>query len=449
MAKVRTVFFCQSCGYQSAKWLGRCPDCNGWGTLIEERVERPAAAQSSSGPQPESYPQISVDPEERFSTKIPELDRVLGGGAVKGSAVLIGGDPGIGKSTLLLQALERIGKKALYVSGEESVRQIRMRGERLSISAENLFVLAETSLERILARCEEMDGFKVVAVDSVQTIYSEALGSSPGTVSQVREVAAAFLRFAKQSGATIFLVGHVTKDGVIAGPRVLEHLVDTVLYFEGDGGHSYRLLRAVKNRFGSTNEIGLFEMGGGGLIGVENASAFFLSERSEETAGSAIVVTVEGTRPLLIEVQALVSPSFLSMPRRTANGLDANRVSLLLAVLDRRAGLHFSGQDVYVNVVSGISLNEPAVDLAVAAALASSLRERPIPGGTILFGEIGLSGEIRAVHQSEARLKEGAKLGFKRAILPEVNLGTLKKREGFPGLELIGVKSVREALEAI
>jgi DNA repair protein RadA/Sms len=383
-----------------------------------------------------------------MTTGSAEVDRVLGGGVVPGSVILIGGDPGIGKSTLLLQILQALSNRfgtLLYVSGEESPAQLKMRGERLGVSAEGLLVFSETSLEEILRQVERLKPL-ALAVDSIQTVFTEQISSAPGSVSQIREVAARLMFFAKKSGTTVFLIGHVTKEGAIAGPRVLEHIVDTVLYFEGNKGHPYRILRAVKNRFGSTNEIGVFEMKGSGLIEVENPSGLFLAERPKEAAGSVVVAALEGTRPILVELQALVSPSHLGMARRMALGVDANRVSLLLAVLEKRVGLQLLGQDVFVNVVSGIQIDEPAIDLGIVAAVASSFRDRPIEPKTLIFGEVGLSGEVRGIEQAEIRLKEAVKLGFHRCILPKRNVECLEETGG---IETIGVKHVGEALELI
>ncbi len=403
------------------------------------------AAFARSGPQPLSS--VSGGREKRMSTGIAELDRVLGGGVVEGSVILVGGDPGIGKSTLLIQAGARLSEgagKVLYVSGEESPEQIKLRAERLSINSDNIILLPETNLEAIIATAASLlPG--VVVVDSIQTMYAEELASAPGSVGQVRECAARLMSFAKKSGMPLFIIGHVTKEGAIAGPRVLEHIVDTVLYFEGDRGHSYRMLRTVKNRFGSTNEIGVFEMTDAGLLAIENPSELFLSERPQNVSGSTVVASMEGTRPLLIELQALVSPTTFGMPRRTSMGVDFNRVNLLVAVLEKIAGLHLGGMDIFINVVGGIKIIEPAVDLGVVAAIASSLREIPIHPKTVLCGEMGLSGEVRAVAQVEARIREAAKIGFERAILPKTNKARLK--ETF-GLEIIEVNNVEDLLEA-
>jgi len=391
---------------------------------------------------------IEVVGENRRLTRIGEFDRVLGGGVIPGAVVLIGGDPGIGKTTLLLQALPRLASSTqpvLYVSGEESPRQIKMRGQRLGVEHPHLLILAETSLEQILKAIQEI-GPAAVVVDSIQTVYTEQMTSAPGSISQVQEVAGQLMWFAKRAGVPVFIIGHVTKDGAIAGPRLLEHIVDTVLYFEGDKGHSYRILRAVKNRFGSTNEIGVFEMKDVGLEEVNNPSELFLAERPQRSTGSVVVSSLEGSRPILVELQALVSPTSYPMPKRMANGVDLNRVSLLLAVMDKRLGVHLSGQDVYVNVVGGMRIDEPAIDLGIVAAVTSSLREMPVEPGLLILGEVGLGGEVRAVSQAELRIREAAKMGFKRALLPERNL---PKLDGVNGIELIGINDVREALDVV
>jgi DNA repair protein RadA/Sms len=451
MTKSTTSFECQSCGYTSAKWLGRCPDCGNWNSLVEESRSsaRPGPGSwydgSPAAEAPQPLQEISAQTEQRFTTGVREMDRVLGGGVVPGSAVLIGGDPGIGKSTLLLQtlhALSQDGAPALYISGEESARQIKMRGERLGVGDSRVLILAETALEHILKTLKTLKP-RFLAIDSIQTIFSGDLSSAPGSVSQVRETAGRLIVWAKKTVTSLFLVGHVTKEGLLAGPRVLEHMVDTVLYFEGERGHSYRILRAVKNRFGSTNEIGVFEMKDAGLAEILDPSSLFLAERPFNVSGSVVVPSLEGTRPILVELQALVSPSNFGVPRRTAMGVDANRVSLLLAVLEKKVGLSISGQDIFVNVAGGVRLEEPAVDLGIAAALASSFLDRPLPPNTIIFGEVGLTGEVRAVSQSDIRVKEAAKLGFTRCLLPRNNLEKLSWK---PDLELIGVSSLQECL---
>ena len=451
MARPKTSFVCQHCGYSSAKWLGKCPDCNQWNSLQEETVSAAAPSRwmaSERGPQkPEPITDIVRSSDDRFSTGMGELDRVLGGGVVAGSMVLIGGDPGIGKSTLLLQAFQKISRDrpVLYVSGEESPHQIKMRGERLGVASKNLLVLAETALEEILKTAQSVKP-KAIVIDSIQTVYTGQITSAPGSVSQIRESAAQLMIHAKQTNTPTFLVGHVTKDGSIAGPRILEHMVDTVLYFEGDKGHPYRILRAVKNRFGSTNEIGVFEMKSLGLEEVSNPSELFLSERASNVAGSVVVSSIEGTRPILVELQALVSPTNFGLPRRMAIGVDPNRVSLLLAVLEKRAGLQLQGQDIFINVVGGMQIDEPAVDLGIVAAVASGFRERPMDPKILIFGEVGLGGEVRAIHQAEVRLREAAKMGFKQCLLPERNRMRLN---GVDGIDVIGVGTIREALEVL
>ncbi|NTU43342.1 MAG: DNA repair protein RadA [Nitrospirales bacterium] len=450
MSKVKTVFQCQSCGYLSAKWLGKCPDCGGWNSFSEEK-QQPKALRSAGvlgGSQPLPLSSITGGKEKRSSLGIGELDRVLGGGLVNGAMVLIGGDPGIGKSTLILQAVAKIAEKGgtvLYVSGEESPEQIKLRAERLSINSGEIILLSETVVEHVIATAREMKPAALV-VDSIQTIYTEDLSSAPGSVGQIRESAAKLMFFAKGSGIPVFLIGHVTKEGAIAGPRVLEHLVDTVLYFEGDRGHPYRILRTVKNRFGSTNEIGVFEMSDRGLSEIENPSELFLSERPLDVSGSAVVACMEGTRPLLVELQALVSPTTFGVPRRTSMGVDFNKVNLLVAVLEKRAGMHLGGMDLFINVVGGLKITEPAADLGIIAAILSSFRELPLDSRTFFFGEVGLSGEVRAVSQGEARIRESAKIGFKRAVIPRGNAERLSTDFG---LEIIGVKDVEEVREQI
>jgi DNA repair protein RadA/Sms len=452
--KNKTVFVCQSCGTQSPRWMGKCPDCGQWNSMVEERLEKPTDARSAKrkdGAEPLLLGDIHARDEDRFVTKIGELDRVLGGGIVSGSVVLIGGDPGIGKSTLVLQMLRQVSDlrgKALYVSGEESPAQIKMRALRLGVNTDNLYVLAETQLEDILYAADGLQP-QVLVVDSVQTVYTSELPSAPGSVGQVREVSGRLMLYAKRTGIPTFLIGHVTKDGAIAGPRVLEHIVDTVLYFEGDKGHAFRILRAVKNRFGSTNEIGVFEMKESGLVEVENPSEIFLAERPANATGSVVVSSLEGTRPILAELQALVAPSKLTMPRRTCIGVDFNRVSLLLAVLEKRVGMHLMGMDVFVNVVGGLAIDEPAVDLGIIAAVASSFREKPINAQTVVMGEVGLAGEVRGISQAEARIKDAAKLGFTRCILPALNAGKIEKSATFKTMELMGVHSVDEAMERL
>jgi DNA repair protein RadA/Sms len=450
MAKPKTHFTCQACGLQAAKWLGKCPDCGGWNTLQEELApiedRRPAWGASEGNARPVLLEDIAAEAEIRRPTGIAELDRVLGGGVIAGSLVLLGGDPGIGKSTLLLAALERLSKvgPTLYVSGEESLRQTKMRADRLGVRGSHLHLFAETNADKILSAAESLKPTALV-VDSIQTMFLSELGSAPGTISQVREVAGRLMAFAKRSGVPTFLVGHVTKDGSIAGPRVLEHMVDTVLYFEGERGHPFRILRAHKNRFGSTNEIGVFEMKGQGLTEVTDPSALFLSERPLGQSGSVVTSTLNGTRPLLVEVQALVASSGYGTARRTSIGVDQNRVALLAAVLEKKEGLELTGCDLFVNVAGGMELTEPASDLAVCAALASSLQNRPLHAHTLVLGEVGLAGEVRAVSQVEPRLAEAAKMGFRRAVLPSASA---KRLEG-QSLTLLPVETLGQALAAM
>jgi DNA repair protein RadA/Sms len=447
MARARTAFFCQACGYESARWLGRCPSCDGWSTLVEERVQ--AQAEVVRGVAATAVPVGSIEPasEARLLSGIGELDRVLGGGLVTGSVVLIGGDPGIGKSTLVLQALAAYAAqgRALYVSGEESPQQVKLRADRLGSIAPELLVLAETSLDDIVAAMRELRP-AVAAIDSVQTLHCADLASGAGSIGQVRESAGRLVSLAKTQDCAVFLVGHVTKDGALAGPRTLEHMVDTVLYFEGDRGQQCRILRAVKNRFGSTNEIGVFEMTDAGLKPVANPSALFLAERPVDVAGSAVVATIEGTRPILVEIQALVSASALGTPRRTTLGMEPNRVAVLTAVLEKKLGLHLGGHDIFVNVAGGVRIDEPAVDLGVVAAIASSFLDRPLPSNALLFGEVGLAGEVRAVGHAEARAKEAAILGFQRCIVPEASR---RQMRGGEGMEIVGVASLQEAWEIL
>jgi DNA repair protein RadA/Sms len=450
--RVRTVYICQGCGYQSSKWLGRCPECEQWSSFVEERTSIRGQRQLRRGDQSAATPlaitHISADEGERLPTGIEELDRVLGGGTLPGMVVLVGGEPGIGKSTMLLQVagyMSRAGHSVLYVSGEESAKQTRLRADRIGALSERLLILPDTSVERILAHIDQLRP-QLIVVDSVQTLSSEQLHSGAGSISQVRDVTARLVEMAKTNGTATFLVGHVTKDGALAGPKVLEHMVDCVLYFEGEASHAFRIVRAVKNRFGSVNEIGVFEMAKDGLREVRNPSQLFLSERSEDTSGAVVVCTIEGTRPLLIEVQALVSPSPLAMPRRVATGFDVNRVALLIAILEKRVGLHLHGEDVYLNVAGGIRVAEPAIDLGVATAIASSFRDRPIDSRTVVMGEVGLGGEVRAIPHLEARLREAEKLGFQHAVIPEPNrpLGTLAGK-----LHVMPVSSVAGAFESL
>jgi len=451
MAKQKTIFVCQSCGYKAPKWLGRCPDCNAWNSFVEEIAETVQKERERRQPaidKPRRIDSISTDKDIRHKTGLHEFDRTLGGGVVPGSLVLIGGDPGIGKSTLILQTAQKLaqhGLKTLYVSGEESVQQIKMRADRVAADAHELYLLTGTCLEDIVERLEELDP-RVIVVDSIQTVFTESLSSAPGSIGQVREVTSRLMNLAKRSGRAIFLIGHVTKDGAIAGPKVLEHLVDTVLYFEGDGSHMYRILRSVKNRFGPTNEIGVFEMQDHGLEEVGNPSNIFLGERESDVSGSIVVSSMEGSRPILVEMQALVCNSYLAMPRRTTIGVDPNRVSVLVAVLAKRGGVALSDKDIFINVAGGIKINEPAIDLGIIATAASSFLNKPIPRNTVTFGEVGLSGEIRGVSNTELRLKEAVKLGFSRCVLAQKSLKALKTK---PDMKLIGVSTVQEALEVL
>ena len=451
MAKPKIIFACQNCGYQSPRWLGKCPDCNQWNSLVEETTEvnkNTRAEVSGTRQDPSRLSQISTQEEGRVLSGISEFDRVLGGGLVPGSVILIGGDPGIGKSTLLLQAFAALSQKGLtclYVTGEESQRQVKMRAERLGITSDNLLILSETALERILDQIKKSKP-DVLVIDSVQTVYSSNLPSAPGSIGQVRECSGMIITLAKRGNLSTFLIGHVTKDGAIAGPRTLEHMVDTVLYFEGDGGHNFRILRAVKNRFGSTNEIGVFEMKEIGLREVSNPSELFLSERPIHAPGSAVVCSMEGTRPILVELQALVSRSFLAVPRRTTIGVDHNRVALLVAVLEKKMGVKLFDKDIFVNVAGGVQVEEPAVDLAIIAAIVSSHEEKALDAKTVFFGEVGLAGEIRGIAQAEARVKEAGKLGFTRCILPSSNLRQLNHSRP---PELSGVGSLKELWEIL
>ncbi len=449
MTKTRIEWVCQNCGRHSARQMGRCPGCGEWDTMVEA-VEQPAAAVLGAAVQSEPRPLAKVETEgiERVALPLDEFSRVLGGGIVPGSLVLVGGEPGIGKSTLLIQVAALMAQTSsqpvLYVSGEESPRQLKMRATRLGLPLDGVYVLSETHMEAILLHAERMQPALLV-VDSIQTVTSGELASAAGSVSQVREAAARFQWWCKSGGVPVFMVGHVTKEGSIAGPKVLEHIVDTVLYLEGDPFHTYRLLRSTKNRFGATAEVGVFEMREEGLVEVSNPSEAFLAERMVNAPGSAIAVTMEGTRPLLVEIQALASHTSFGHPRRTANGVDFNRLLLIAAVLSRRVGLQLFDQDVFANVIGGLQISEPAADLAIAAAIGSSVRERPVAADLVLVGEVGLSGEVRAVGQIEARLKEAAKLGFRRCILPQtVQRARLQPP---PNLELIPVRSVSEALE--
>ena len=455
MKKGGTVFFCQSCGYESAKWSGQCPACRQWNTFAEEpaapRVKNGAAVRKRSGGLkngPVSLKEVASGDGERLSTGMGELDQVLGGGLVPGSLVLVGGDPGIGKSTLLLQVCRNLSvtlSGVLYISGEESLQQIRLRASRIGEFQDTLKLMCETNLadiEEVMLREKPV----VAVIDSIQTMYQEDISSAPGSVSQVREATGVLLRLAKEQGITILIVGHVTKEGTVAGPRVLEHMVDTVLYFEGDRHASYRILSGVKNRFGSTNEIGVFEMQEDGLKEVANPSEYMLSGRPEGASGSVVACTMEGTRPMLLEVQALVCRTNFGLPRRTAAGIDCNRVNLLLAVLEKRLNLPFSSYDAYVNIAGGLRLSEPAMDLALVLALISSYRDVPVSGRTIVFGEVGLSGEVRAVSMAQQRVQEAKKLGFTRVLLPRSSMEQVKN---ISGIEILGVAAVKDALRFI
>lgn len=449
MAKARTVFFCNHCGNETPKWQGRCPACGAWNT-IEEHTEKPMPGRAKAAPvgmsrRPQKLSEVDSDNEIRFTTGMAELDRVLGGGAVLGSLVLVGGAPGIGKSTLLLQICKSLcqGHRVLYVSGEESERQLKLRADRLGVTSESLYILSETRLSDILAAVEELAP-NILIIDSIQTLYNEENESSPGSVSQVKDCTLSMMQLSKSQGLTIFLVGHINKDGNIAGPKVLEHMVDCVLYFEGDQNSSYRLLRAAKNRFGSTNEIGVFEMMDRGLVEVPNPSQMLLSGRPEGASGTCVACVMEGTRPVLAEVQALVSKTMLNAPRRTADGFDFNRAILLLAVTEKRAGMKLSMFDAYINVIGGLHLEEPGADLSVVLAIASSYRDAPIPGDLVAIGEVGLTGEVRSVSHVNQRLGEVRRLGFRKCIIPN---GGHEKLEIPEGLEVYKVRNLREAIE--
>ncbi len=448
-----TVYFCQSCGYESSTWMGQCQGCGEWGTMVEETIEKAAAGKGKRAEgileelKTSRISEIDMHEKGRVKTGFLELDRVLGGGIVPGSLVLVGGDPGIGKSTLLLQVCRSLAEsmEVLYISGEESLQQIKMRAQRIGTFSDRLQLFCETSLER-MEQVVERQKPQVVIVDSIQTVYSESIGSAPGSVSQVREATSRLLQIAKGMDITVFLVGHVTKEGVVAGPRVLEHMVDTVLYFEGDRHASYRILRGVKNRFGSTNEIGVFEMKEEGLREVGNPSEFMLNGKPKGASGSVVACSMEGTRPILVEIQALVCHSNFGIPRRTAAGTDLNRVNLLMAVLEKRAGLSLSASDAYVNIAGGIRMHEPAIDLGIVLALASSFRNKAIDDKTICFGEVGLSGEVRAVNMAQQRVSEARKLGFSKCIMPNVCVPGLSDANG---IEVIGVGSIRDAIAQI
>ncbi len=447
----KTVFFCQNCGYESVKWMGQCPGCQEWNTFVEESVSEQKTVgnrRQREPSRPVSLSDIQMEREERMMTGTEELDRVLGGGIVVGSLVLVGGDPGIGKSTLLLQVCRQLalaGKKVLYISGEESLRQIKLRAQRIGTFNDNLLLLCETNLTDIRKTAEQQKPDMMV-IDSIQTMYNEEVSSAPGSVSQVRESTGILLQIAKGMGISIFIVGHVTKDGSVAGPRVLEHMVDTVLYFEGDRHASYRILRSVKNRFGSTNEIGVFEMRNEGLAEVKNPSEFMLNGKPEGASGSIVACSMEGTRPILIEVQALVCRSNFGIPRRTAAGTDFNRVNLLMAVLEKRGRMNLSEYDAYVNIAGGIKMTEPAIDLGILLAIASSCKDIVIPDKVVAFGEVGLSGEVRAVSMAQQRVKEAQKLGFETVILPKVCESAIEPADG---IRLIYVSTIKEAVNAI
>ncbi|MBB5265893.1 DNA repair protein RadA/Sms [Catenibacillus scindens] len=454
MAKSKIVFFCQECGFESAKWMGQCPACKAWNTFVEEPTVPKNSRGAKASPKeiasavPTRLSQVSLQSQPRTLTGIGELDRVLGGGIVKGSLVLVGGDPGIGKSTLLLQMCRLLAQKSvplLYISGEESLQQIKMRAQRLGNFEKDMMMLCETDLDIVEGVVRKYKP-EIVIIDSIQTMYRQEIASAPGSVSQVRESTGVLMQLAKGLDITIFIVGHVTKEGVVAGPRVLEHMVDTVLYFEGDRHASYRLLRAVKNRFGSTNEIGVFEMGGGGLTQVTNPSEYMLNGRPQEASGSVVSCAMEGTRPILIEVQALVCRTNFNMPRRTAAGTDYNRVNLLMAVLEKRLGLPLDNCDCYVNIAGGMRLNEPAIDLAIVCAIISSYKNFAVSPKTIMFGEVGLTGEVRAVNMVEQRVAEAKKLGFSMCLVPQVNL---KNVSGISGITVIGISSVQDVLKYI
>lgn len=448
----KTVFFCQNCGHEETKWLGQCPMCKEWNTFVEEKVIASSVSASVKTDRDiekkiVALSQVNTDEQKRFQTGMKELDRVLGGGIVPGSLVLVGGDPGIGKSTLLLQVCQKLAKErqVLYISGEESQAQIKLRANRMGNFSDNMKLFCETNLGTIRNVIEKKQP-EFVVIDSIQTMYSEEVSSAPGSVSQVRESTNVFMQLAKGLGITIFIVGHVTKEGTVAGPRVLEHMVDTVLYFEGDRHASYRILRGVKNRFGSTNEIGVFEMRQNGLVEVENPSEYMLSGKPENASGSVVACSIEGTRPLLIEIQALVCDTNFGMPRRTATGTDYNRVNLLMAVLEKRIGLHLANCDAYVNIAGGIRMNEPAIDLGIVMAIVSSYKNRPVDERMIVFGEVGLSGEVRAVNMPEQRVAEAKKLGFETCVVPEVSLDMVK---GIKGIKIIGVKTINDAMNLI
>ncbi|MCG8632956.1 MAG: DNA repair protein RadA [Desulfobacterales bacterium] len=451
--KDKAIYRCRTCGGQTPKWMGQCPDCGDWDSLTEEKLVAGTPGKAGAGrtvlaAKPVPIDSVEVTESLRMRTGITEFDRVLGGGIVDGSLILIGGDPGIGKSTLMLQVLSILskeGKKCLYVSGEESVRQLSMRGKRLESSSPSLFVVSETDLDSILAMAEK-DAYDAIVIDSIQTVFHPEVTSTPGSVTQIREASMQFMRLAKTTGIPIFLVGHVTKVGAIAGPRIMEHMVDTVLYFEGDKSHIFRILRAVKNRFGSTNEIGVFEMREQGLTQVPNPSAVFLSERASVAPGSVVTASMEGTRPILVEIQGLVSSTGLGTPRRTVLGLDNHRVALIVAVMEKRLGMNLAGLDIFMNVTGGVRIVEPSADLALAAALASSFLDKPVHKETTLIGEIGLTGEIRAVSHAQARIKEAAKMGFTRCLVPTA---TMKQLSKIKGMTIESISFLKDAMEVL
>lgn len=452
MAKIKTKYVCQSCGYETAKWLGKCPECTKWNTFVEEIDQKSTKKEvfiiDKSSSKPVSINSIESKEEERFTTDINELDRVLGGGIVKGSLVLVGGDPGIGKSTLLIQVssnVANLGKTVLYITGEESESQIKMRAKRLGINSENLYIFAENNLSIIESYLESVNP-ELIILDSIQTVFSPEISSAPGTVSQIKEGTSKFMKISKKMGISTFIVGHVTKEGSLAGPKLLEHMVDTVLYFEGERYNTYRLVRAVKNRFGSTNELGVFEMRDLGLVELDNPSKILISEKPKDVAGSVIISTVEGTRPMLLELQALVSPTSFGIPKRTSTGVDYNRVGMLLAVLEKRVGLQIQNQDVYIKIVGGIKINEPSIDLGIAISVASSFRNIPIDEDIAVTGEVGLTGEVRAVSFIEKRIAECKKLGFKKIVVPRSNYDVVKETKG---IEIWPVDNLRQAINIV
>ncbi len=451
VAKLKSKYVCQECGYETPKWMGKCPACNEWNTLVEEIYEKNSKVNISkeySETKIKKLIDVKIEEEERVSTGVDELNRVLGGGVVKGSLILVGGDPGIGKSTLLIQTANNLANKklkVLYISGEESDKQIKIRSDRLEIKSNELYILSETNMEIIRNVVEDLKP-DILVVDSIQTVYTPEITSAPGSVSQVREITSKLMKLAKTREMATFIVGHVTKQGSIAGPRVLEHMVDTVLYFEGERHHTYRVLRAVKNRFGSTNEIGIFEMRDVGLVEVKNPSEMLLSGRPEKSSGSIVVPSIEGTRPMLIEIQALVSQTVFGMPRRVATGLDYNRVILMMAVLEKKAGLQMQNYDAFINIIGGIQIKEPALDLGIVCSVASSFRDVEMDSKTVVMGEVGLTGEVRTISFIEKRIKEAAKLGFKRAVIPRANLKGLKN---YSDIEVIGIDNVLDALDLV